>query len=397
MEAFLKLGRRFRPQEPVPDGHPARAPSPETVVALETSISSVAGSGGGTPWSIARTVAGASATLFPASSHHKAEPATPPQWLPSPNTMTPPVHLGLDIAKLTLDLSPHPVLKHARYDNTRSGHRQLLRDLAKIPGVHVVCEATGGYEHLLLQALHQAGIPVSRLNPRLIRDYARARGHLAKTDAIDAAVLADYGRRLQPAADPVPDPAHQRLAELVSRRRELQDLLQRERHRHEHHRDPFIAKAAQRLHTRLEKDLQKLDAEITRHQAASPELDRKVRRLTLVQGFGDTTARTLLAVLPELGTLKRGQAAALAGVAPYNHDSGPRRGQRHIAHGRPAARAALYMAALVATRFNPVLQPFYQRLRTHGKPPKSALAALMRKLVELANSLLKNPSFSPTS
>lgn len=311
--------------------------------------------------------------------------------------MTPVTHLGLDIAKLTLDLSPHPALKQTRLDNTPAGHRRLCKALARIPGAHIVCEATGGYEHRLLQALHQARIPVSRLTPRQVRDYARARGHLAKTAAIDAAILADYGQRLQPAADPVPDPEQQRLAELVSRRRELQDLLQRERHRQEHHHDPYIAKTAKSLRTRLEKDLDKLDAEIARHQAASPEIDRKVRRLTLVQGLGDTTARTLLAVLPELGTLERGQAAALALVAPYNHDSGPRRGQRHIAHGRPAARAALYMAALVATRYNPVLKPLYQRLRAAGKPPKLALTALMRRLAELANSLLKNNAFSPLS
>lgn len=313
------------------------------------------------------------------------------------NHMTPVTHLGLDIAKLTLDLSPHPALRQTRLDNTPAGHRQLCKALAKIPGVHVVCEATGGYEHSLVAALQQARIPVSRLNPRQVRDFARAQGRLAKTDAIDAAVLADYGRRLQPKADPAPDPAQQRLAALVARRRELQDLLQRERHRQEHHRDPFIVKTAKSLRTRLEKDLARLDAEIAAHQAATPDLDRKIRRLTLVQGFGDTTARTLVAVLPELGSLAPGQAAALAGVAPYNHDSGPRRGQRHIAHGRPAARAILYMAALVATRHNPVLRPLYQRLRANGKPPKLALTALMRRLAELANTLLKKPDFIPAS
>ena len=310
------------------------------------------------------------------------------------NSITP-THLGLDIAKLTLDLSPHPALGQRQFPNTAAGHRRLIQALAQVPGpVQLVGEATGGYERAVLAALRQAGVPCTRLNPRQVRDFARAQGRLAKTDTLDAAVLADYGRRFQPAATPAPDPAQQRLAELVARRRELQALLQQEHNRAEHHRDPFVRKAAQRLRRQLEKHLAALEVELAEHQAASPALVRKVRRLTAIQGVGPTTARVLLAVLPELGSLHRGQAAALAGVAPFNHDSGPRRGQRHIAHGRPAARAALDMAALVAARHNPVLQPCYQRLRASGKPAKTALVALMRKLVELANTLLTHPNFS---
>lgn len=271
----------------------------------------------------------------------------------------PVTYLGLDIAKRTLDLSPLPALP------------RLPATLPNTP----------------------AGQPVSRLNPRPVRDFARARGRLAKTDRLDAATLAEYGRRLAPT--PPPDPAQARLAALIRRRHELQGLLQQERNRHEHHADPFVRREAVRLRACLERQLARLDAEVAAHQAAHPALDAKVRRLQQVQGVGAATARALVAELPELGTLARGQAAALAGVAPYNHDSGPRRGRRHIAHGRPAARSALYMAALVAARYNPVLRPVYQRLRAAGKPAKVALVALMRKLAELANRLLQDPLFTP--
>lgn len=304
--------------------------------------------------------------------------------------MNPITHLGLDIAKLTLDLSPHPALRRLHFTNDRKGHRALLAALRRIEGpLHLLCEATGGYEHHLLAALHQAQVPVTLLNPRLVRDFARAQGLLAKTDTLDAAVLADYGRCFAPAPTPPPPPACQRLQALVARRQELLDLIVREAHRAEHHHDAFVIRQARRLARTLQKQFDQIEAELAALQQAEPALDAQVQRLSGVQGVGQRTAWLLLAALPELGTLRRGQAAALAGLAPYNHDSGPRRGQRHIAHGRPLARAALYMAALVASRHNPVLKAMYQRLRAAGKPAKVALVALMRKLAELANLLLK--------
>jgi transposase len=186
------------------------------------------------------------------------------------------------------------------------------------------------------------------------------------------------------------------LAQLVTRRQELIGLITQEQHRAEHHHEGFVVRQAARLLTALRGHLKQLEAEIAQLEKTDATLAGQVQRLTGIQGVGQRTAWLLLAALPELGTLQRGQAAALAGLAPYNHDSGPQRGQRHIAHGRALARTALYMAALVAARCNPVLKPFYDRLRAAGKPGKVALVALMRKLVELANLLLKNSSFQLT-
>jgi len=308
-------------------------------------------------------------------------------------------YLGIDIAKLTLELSPHPALSKRRsYPNSTLGINALLTDLGRLPAApHLICEATGGYERLLIQALHAASICVTLLNPRQARDFARARGLLAKTDALDAELLADYGRTLKPAPTPPRSPSQDRLSMLVARRQELLGLIRQERNRTEHHHDPFVRSQALRLAAVLKGHLQRLEAQIEALQQADATIRQNVARLTTVQGIGSRTAWMLLAALPELGSMRRGQAAALAGLAPFNHDSGPRRGQRHIAHGRPLARTALYMAALVAARCNPVLRPLYQRLVAHGKAPKLALVALMRKLAELANLLLKEPAFVPAS
>lgn len=324
---------------------------------------------------------------MPVSSHHKAE---------HPMNTSQVIYLGLDIAKHTLELSAHPALPTQRcFPNTPAGHRALLAALRGLPKcAHLVCEATGGYEQPLLQALHSAAVHVTLINPRVGRDFARATGRLAKTDALDAAVLADYGWRLQPAPTPQPSPTTLRLRLLVARRQELLVMLGQERNRQEHHRDGFVRREAAQLTTVLQRHMQRIEEQIAALQQADTQLRDQLARLCSIQGVGQRTAWLLLAALPELGSLQRGQAAALAGLAPYNHDSGPCRGQRHIAHGRPLARRALYMAALVAARCNPVLRTFYQRLRASGKPAKVALTALMRKLAELANLLLKNPSFT---
>ena len=315
----------------------------------------------------------------------------------SPTTQPTPTYLGLDIAKRTLDLSVHPALTQRAYSQDAAGHAALVAALRLVAGpIQIICEATGGYEHQLLAALHAARVPVTLVNPRQVRDFARAKGLLAKTDTLDAAVLADYGRLFQPAPTVARTAAQQRLTQLVTRRQELLEMITQEQHRAEHHHDAFVTKKARSLTTTLRRHLEQLEEEITALEKADEPLAEQVRRLTGIQGVGPRTAWLLLAALPELGTLRRGQAAALAGLAPYNHDSGPQRGQRHIAHGRPLARRALYMAALVAARYNPVLRPFYQRLRAAGKPGKVALVALMRKLAELANLLLKSSSFELT-
>jgi transposase len=306
---------------------------------------------------------------------------------------TPLTYLGLDIAKLTLDTSPLANSPARTFTHDPKGHRRLLQTIRRSANpVHVVCEASGGYEYTLLKTLHQEQIPFTLVNPRQVRDFARASGLLAKTDRIDAAVLARYGQVFQPIPTPMPSASQQRLKALVNRRQEILGLLTQEQLRTQHHHDPFVRRSGQSLQRTLHRHLEGVQKEIASLEQSDPALQAKVQRLSCVQGIGRCTAWTLLAALPELGTLSRGQAAALAGLAPYNYDSGPFRGQRHVAHGRPLARTALYMAALVAARCNPVLQPLYKKLRAAGKPAKVALVALMRKLVELANHLLKDPN-----
>jgi len=304
----------------------------------------------------------------------------------------------MDIAKATLDLyaplGPRP--QSRQFANNAAGHRALVRWLQKLGSMHIVCEATGGYERAVVTALQQATIAVSVVNPRRARDFARAQGRLAKTDRLDAQVLAEFGQRLQPAATPVPSAAQRQLAELVSRRQQLQQLRVAENNRLEHTTHPAVRRQLQRHLVGLDRQLDQLDAWISALVAAEPWLAHKVARLCTVVGVGQITAVVLLATMPELGTLNRRQAAALAGVAPFNRDSGPRRGHRLIGGGRAVARRALYMAALVGAFANPRSQVFYQRLIAAGKAPKVALVAVMRKLIILLNQLLKNPEFQPT-
>jgi len=311
---------------------------------------------------------------------------------------SPLVYVGMDIAKATLDLyaplGPRP--QSRQFTNNSVGHRALVRWLQKLGSVHIVCEATGGYERAVVTALQQATIAVSVVNPRRARDFARAQGRLAKTDRLDAQVLAEFGQRLQPAATPVPSAAQRQLAELVSRRQQLQQLRVAENNRLEHTTHPAVRRQLQRHLVGLDRQLDQLDAWISALVAAEPWLAHKVARLCTVVGVGQITAVVLLATMPELGTLNRRQAAALAGVAPFNRDSGPRRGHRLIGGGRAVARRALYMAALVGAFANPRFQVFYQRLIAAGKAPKVALVAVMRKLIILLNQLLKNPEFQPT-
>jgi transposase len=308
------------------------------------------------------------------------------------------VYVGMDVAKATLDLHALTVSypRSRQFANSPAGHRALLRWLQRLGSLHVVCEASGGYERAVVTALQQAAIAISVVNPRQVRDFARAQGRLAKTDRLDAQVLAEFGQRLRPAATPAPSAAQRQLAELVSRRQQVQQLRGAEHNRLEHTTHPAVRRQVQRHVVALDRQLEQLDAWITELVQAEPSLADKVARLCAVVGVGRITAVVLLATMPELGTLNRRQAAALAGVAPFNRDSGPRRGHRLIGGGRAVARRALYMAALVAAFTNARLKVFYQRLVAAGKAPKVALVAVMRKLIILLNHLLKNPEFQPT-
>lgn len=306
------------------------------------------------------------------------------------------VHAGLDIAKATLDL--HLSGQSARFCHDAKGCAALVARL-QVGGapVHVVCEATGGWERPVVAALHAAGIAVSIVNPRQVRDFARGRGQRAKTDAIDAAVLAAFGAANAPAPTPAPSVAQAELAAWVTRREQLQAMLCAERAR----QIPGLPRPIERdlaaCIARLEKRLAAVVARLATLVAASAELATRAARLCSIKGVGAGTAATLLGHLPELGQVTGAQIAALAGLAPFADDSGPRRGTRHIAGGRASVRCALYMAAFNASRANPILQAFFRRLRAAGKPYKVALIATARKLLCTLNTLLKNPNFIPCS
>ncbi len=311
---------------------------------------------------------------------------------------SPLVYVGMDVAKATLDLCAvgSAQAQHRQLPNDAKGHRALLRWLRPFGQVQVVCEATGGYERAAVVALQQAAIPVSVVNPRQARDFARAQGRLAKTDRIDARVLAEFGQRLQPSATAVASLAQRQLAELVARRQQVQQLRTAEHNRLEHTVHPALRRQVRRHLLGLDRQLEQLQTWIRELVQSEPLLSQKVARLCQVGGVGHITAVALLASMPELGTLNRRQAAALAGVAPLNRDSGPRRGHRLIGGGRANARRALYMAGLVAAFSNPRFKVFYHRLLAAGKAPKVALVAVMRKLIILLNHLLKTPEFQPT-
>jgi transposase len=302
------------------------------------------------------------------------------------------VYAGLDIAKASLQLH----LQNKSYDlpNTTAGHEQLIKRLAAIPGVHIICEATGGYERAVVAALHAASIAVSVINPARVRQFARASGELAKTDPIDAAMLTAFGQAFAPAVTAVRTVVEIKMAALVSRRAQLLELRVAETLRADTCTDFALRQLFTAWLAQVKKQIAKVEALIEKLLAEQAPLARQVQRLDDIMGVGRITAVAVLATLPELGQLNRRQAAALAGLCPYNRDSGQWTGKRCISGGRSEVRRALYMAALSASRSNHLLKPFYDRLIAAGKPAKVALTAVMRKLIILMNHLLKNPNFS---
>lgn len=301
------------------------------------------------------------------------------------------IYAGLDIAKLNLQL--HLAGRFYDLSNTPAGCRRLLKLLSRHPNVHVVCEATGGYERAVVGALHQGAVSLSVLNPARVRHFARAQGQRAKTDRIDASVLSAYGQGLQPRATPPRSPIEQHLAELVRRRVQLLEMLVNQRQQAERLTLASLRRQAKSLVRRLESDLDQIEAELQELRRQASDLNQRVEKLQAIKGVGAITALAVLAELPELGSLNRRQAAALAGLAPHPRESGQWQGRRSIGGGRAAVRRALYMAALVAAHNNPHLSAFYQRLRAVGKTAKVALTAVMRKLIVLMNHILKHPDF----
>lgn len=298
------------------------------------------------------------------------------------------VYVGIDVSKAHLDVAWGDTLW--RVTNDAGGHRRLRERLATLnSSIHVICEASGGYERALLLALERGGIDFSLIQASRVRQYARACGLWAKTDAIDARLLTRFGQAIAPQPSKVLSPVQEQLRELEAHRRHLVRLLVAQQNRRPQLSSKTLLSLDHRLTSQLRKQIAQIEALLSRAIEQDQALSRKARKLTAIVGVGSRTATLLLAQMPELGQLNRREAAALAGLAPFNRDSGSLQGKRAIFGGRRAVRCGLYMAALVAARRNPILAPFYQRLRRAGKPPKLALTATMRKLLIVLNSALK--------
>ena len=296
--------------------------------------------------------------------------------------------VGIDVAKATLDVAVRPAGERWSAPNDEAGIGALVTRLRPLTPALIVLEATGGFETAAVAALAAAGLPVVVANPRQVRDFARATGQLAKTDALDAQVLALFAERVRPELRPLPDAAVQALDALLTRRRQLLEMLVAEQNRL-----GFAAAAVRRDITQhihwLQRRLHDVDGDLEQTIRGSPVWRAKEDLLRSVPGVGPVVSRTLLGELPELGTLTHKQIAALVGVAPRARDSGTLRGKRIVWGGRASVRAALYMGALVATRYNPAIRAFYTRLRAAGKPAKVALVACMRKLLTILNAILR--------
>lgn len=298
------------------------------------------------------------------------------------------IFVGLDVAKDHIELAVRPQGSTARVPHDEAGLVQLVSHLRSLTPTLVVLEATGGYETDIVSALTLAGIAVALVNPRQVRAFAKAIGRLAKTDPLDAALLALFAERVQPEPRPWPDAAHQDLAALVARRRQLVDMLTAERNRVPLARGPVRRDLHDHIQW-LERRLRDTDRDLAVLIQQSPCWRAQDNLLQSVPGIGPVTAAVLIADLPELGHLTRRQLAALVGLAPLNRDSGAYHGPRTIWGGRAPVRGALYMATLVATRYNPILRAFYRRLRADGKAHRVAIVAAMRKLLTILNAMIK--------
>ena len=300
-----------------------------------------------------------------------------------------PIFVGIDVSKARLDVAMRPSGERQSVSNDEGGIKALVKRLGETGPALIVLEATGGLERQVMRALASAELPVVVINPRQVRDFAKATGQLAKTDSIDAAVLARFAQAVRPSVRPLPDEVTLELRALVARRRQITEMIVAETNR--------LGGVPKALRKRIEAHIRWLKAELGR---AGKDLDQSIRQspiwcenenlLKSVPGIGPIVSRTLLAELPELGELNSKQIAALVGIAPLNRDSGKFRGHRAIWGGRATVRAALYMAALVASRRNAVIQAFYKRLRDAGKAPKVALVACMRKLLTILNAMIKH-------
>ncbi len=300
------------------------------------------------------------------------------------------VYVGIDVSKDRLDVHVRPSGEHFV---VASDDKMLSRLAERLRGLEprlIVLEATGGLQVKAAGLLAAAGLPVAVVNPRQVRDFAKSSGRLAKTDRLDAAAIAHFAEAIKPEPRPLPDEAQRGLAALVERRRELVALRVAERNRRSQIQSSWVRKDIEASLADLAVRIEAVDAEIESHVKASPIWRSQENLLKTVPGVGDVVARSLIAELPELGTLSRRKIAALVGLAPYANDSGQFSGKRSIRGGRMAIRTVLYMAAVTASRCNPAIAAMYKRLRAAGKKPKVALTACMRKLLVMLNAIARD-------
>ncbi len=299
--------------------------------------------------------------------------------------------VGVDVSKAKLDVAwssegPSVEIENAKEQITKL----LIQKIQDKAQTLVVLEATGGYESLLVELLHQGGIAVAVVNPRRVRDFAKGIGRDAKTDPIDAMCIAYYGQVVNPKPHVAKSDTEKKLEALVTRRRQLLDLIPQENNRVQQTFDKEIQKLIRQSLKNLQKQLKSVDDHIAKAVASDTNNARRIEILDSVRGVGKVTISTCIAELPELGSLNRQQISKLVGVAPMNDDSGLKSGKRRTTGGRSSVRRVLYMATLVATRYNPHIKTFYQRLLSQGKPKKLALVACMRKLLTIMNLLIRN-------
>jgi transposase len=297
------------------------------------------------------------------------------------------IFVGIDVSKKWLDVAVHEPAEGFRVSNDESGIASLVKRLKKLKPRLIVVEATGGFEMLVVAELSQAGLSVAVVNAKRVRDFAKATGQIAKTDKLDAKVLAHFAAAVRPTVRSLRTDEEEQLTALLTRRRQVLEMLTIEKNRLVTVRTK--RRADIEAHIRwLSKSLKELDKEIEEFVENSPIWKEKDALLQSVPGVGPVTSATMLGMLPELGELNRQQIAALVGVAPMNKDSGKKQGKRRVFGGRAAVRSVLYMAALSAKKFNPLIRKFYERLIKHGKEKKVALTACMRKLLVILNAMM---------
>ena len=300
--------------------------------------------------------------------------------------------IGIDVSKAKLDLAFDEKSTTAIVSNDSNGIDELVKLLPDPGTCLIVIEATGNYERKLVVRLVDAGHVVSVVNPRQVRDFAKALGKLAKTDKIDARVIAQFGKLTRPRAVAKTKEKQDELDQLVTRRRQLIGTRTAEKNRQGQDASKFVRKSIQRVLDAINKDIKAIDGEIEKLVKSDDDWKSRAKLLGTMPGIGDVTSTTIIAELPELGNLNRKQISALVGLAPFNRDSGKMKGKRSIFGGRQSVRTALYMAALSATRCNPAIKEFYQRLKENGKPPKVAMTACMRKILVTLNTMVKTNS-----